>query len=183
MELDLNDYSEYRYKSISPFGFAKMLVINLSITPQINQYRVPITSVADPGSLSRIPDPNFFHPGFRIQGPKRHRIRIRTQPIIAPFCVTGCSPLIYVDGIFRSVCGRSSWRVICSARAGPCGRAARSVPLLAVVRVQSVRVHDPEVLENPRVNARIIPVPYNSREQKPGKTPSQLEQWTAGTNY
>jgi hypothetical protein len=26
-----------------------------------------VTSVADPGCLSRIPVPNFFHPGYRIQ--------------------------------------------------------------------------------------------------------------------
>ncbi len=101
--------------------------------------------------------------------------------IIAPFWVTGCSPLIYVNSIFRSVCGRSSWRVISSNRAGTCGRATRrvplravvrvqsvgvplrpvvraqsvGVPLRAVVRVQSVRVHDPQVLDNPRVNTRI----------------------------
>jgi hypothetical protein len=27
---------------------------------------VPVGSVADQGCLSRIPDPNFFHPGSRI---------------------------------------------------------------------------------------------------------------------
>ena len=29
--------------------------------------RIPYTSVADPGCLSRIPDPTFFHPGSRIR--------------------------------------------------------------------------------------------------------------------
>ncbi len=120
------------------------------------------------------PDPGFWfftHPRFRIQGSKRHRIRIRnTAYYCAILSTTGCSPLIYVDSIFRSVCGRSSWRVISSARAGPCRRAAWCVPLRvvrvqrvrvplrAVVRVKSMRVHDPEVLENPRVKTRLIPV-------------------------
>jgi hypothetical protein len=31
-------------------------------------------SVADPGCLSWIPDPNFFHPGPRKQGQKDFRI-------------------------------------------------------------------------------------------------------------
>jgi hypothetical protein len=30
------------------------------------QIRKIESSVADPGCLSRIPDPNFFHPGFRV---------------------------------------------------------------------------------------------------------------------
>jgi hypothetical protein len=39
----------------------------------------PIGSVADPGCLSRIPEPNFFHPEYWIQGQKDSRIRIRIK--------------------------------------------------------------------------------------------------------
>jgi hypothetical protein len=130
------------------------------------RYLLPVLRVRD---VYPVPDPNFFHPGFRIQGWKRHRIRIRnTAYYCSILSTTGSSPLIYIYGIFRSVCGRSSWRVICTKRAGPCGRAARRVPLRAVVRVQSagvplravvgvqnVRVHGTEVLDNTRVNTRI----------------------------
>jgi hypothetical protein len=38
-----------------------------------------MTSVADPGCLSRIPDRNFFHPGSRIQGQKDSQIRIHIK--------------------------------------------------------------------------------------------------------
>jgi hypothetical protein len=37
----------------------------------------PLFNVADPGCLSRILDPNFFHPGSRIQGQKDSGSRIR----------------------------------------------------------------------------------------------------------
>jgi hypothetical protein len=53
-------------------------------------------SVADPGCLSRIPDPNFFHPGSRIQGQKgpdpvsgsasaSKNLSILTQKIVSKF--------------------------------------------------------------------------------------------------
>ncbi len=50
------------------------------------------SSVADLGCLSRIPDPNFFHPGSRVQGEKdsripdpysHQRISILTQKVVS----------------------------------------------------------------------------------------------------
>jgi hypothetical protein len=34
--------------------------------PVISDLQMLFRTVADPGCLSRIPDPNFFHPGYRI---------------------------------------------------------------------------------------------------------------------
>jgi hypothetical protein len=42
-------------------------------------WSIVLFSVADPGCLSRIQDPNIFHPGSRMQGPKDSRIRIRLK--------------------------------------------------------------------------------------------------------
>ncbi len=56
-------------------------VSTLIFGPLISANRHPLVggSVADPGCLSRIPDPNFYHPGFRIRifFHPEYRIRIK----------------------------------------------------------------------------------------------------------
>ncbi len=64
------------------------------------------TSVADTGCLSRIPDPNFFHPGYEIF---QSRIRIKelgilTQEIVSNGVVTVS---LLMDSVYctRRFCG------------------------------------------------------------------------------
>jgi hypothetical protein len=45
--------------------------------PQVNDSLDISNGVEDPGCLSRIPDPNFFHPGSRVKKIPSSRIRIK----------------------------------------------------------------------------------------------------------
>ncbi len=50
---DLDSHGWIRFQTVLRFSIVLMLI--------------PVRSVADPGCLSRIPDPTFFHPGSRIR--------------------------------------------------------------------------------------------------------------------
>jgi hypothetical protein len=78
-----DDISTYRQplgwiKDVILFRILTGVCIRISLIVSVVQ---GINSVADPGFLSMIPDPNFFHPGSRIKGQKnsgsRDRIRIK----------------------------------------------------------------------------------------------------------
>ncbi len=55
---------------IGRYAYNLTLVHYELLIRKLHQFRLQKCSLADPG----IPDPNFFHPGSRIQGSKRHRI-------------------------------------------------------------------------------------------------------------
>jgi hypothetical protein len=62
--------------------------------PLISDLQMLFRSVADPGCLSRIPDPNFFHPGSRIPDPNcfhpGYRIGIKEFKYVNPkkWCIS-----------------------------------------------------------------------------------------------
>ncbi len=47
----------------------EIFLIDQHILRTSSQQSMNTASVADPGCLSRIPDPTFLHPGFRIPDP------------------------------------------------------------------------------------------------------------------
>ncbi len=78
-------------------------------------------SVADPGCLSRIPDPNFFYPGSRIQGKKNSgsaskNLSILTQKIVSKLSeiCSGCLSQIWIpdpDFFLTRIPGSKSHRI------------------------------------------------------------------------
>jgi hypothetical protein len=49
------------------------IMSSVSLSAVIRQQKISVVaSVADPGCLSQIPDPDFSHPGSRIPDPKKH---------------------------------------------------------------------------------------------------------------